>query len=657
MLHDLWAEIETLPHHQQPSFSMELNSCQVSFIQKLYDKRISLLGINPDHIKTTLDHLDTTKSLHLYLNGELSEIQTLVGSPVSKNENSIVQADNNSERVFSKGPKSDRVLGVFVIREGKYAAAVVAEIILESVRISKQVGFDQFRVATQLIDENDSASHQAAIVLSNLRSKYRIPDPKHIRVEYAVNQPASILTGSSAGCAFELVASLALDTYGKNPAYENQLYQDVAITGRIDETGTVCPVEERTLEQKLSAVFFSRVKEFIVPEAQLDLVQRYREELRSRFPHRKLKLRGVTSIDEVMEYRGLVTTQKRTISSRVRQFFKEKSIYILSAIAFLMAFGFIVYWFGIVKNSSPDKLVLSDDQPFVSHIENRFGYPIWTPPEPGYGLIKAEDLPGRKIFLFGAPRSATDSLYGLVQSYDDKMNLLWQKQVTETLQYEASQIANHFNVRPVLIDDFDSDGNCEIVVEVGHNYFPRTVIIMTENGDILGRYYHAGSIRSIKVSEIIPDNSTKELIVTGVNNEYGSGILTVLNPFDLQGQSPQSDPHFKIRDKGINPGYAYIKFPPTIFQEGSYRDAARILSNRDGNLRVSLFNYPRAKGQDLVFYYFGQNLEVEFVGISDAYNRLQKEILGSVVHSDPDLISFFSKIEYWADGHWLKVPK
>ena len=314
------------------------------------------------------------------------------------------------------------------------------------------------------------------------------------------------------------------------------------------------------------------------------------------------------------------------------------------------------FWFGIVNHPTPHQLVNVPNKKFLERVENKFGYSIWEPPELGVGVLSEVPLSNGGRLIFGCTRDASAERHGYVFCYDEDFNLLWKKKLSESLEYGAGPMADYFSISPKLIEDLNGDGRQEIVVVLEHNYFPRKLVVLSETGDEISHYYHAGSLRQVETAEIIPGNGVKELVIAGVNNEYKAGILAVLNPFLMQGQSPQTNPNYTNVNQPQGNEYLYIKFPTTDFVDDSNRDSARLLSNRKGKLRVGLFNYPRAGLSDLVFFYFGEGMHLESVAVSDAYYRMYPQVFPdkpALDYNSSSLNHYFTELEYWDGESWI----
>jgi hypothetical protein len=83
------------------------------------------------------------------------------------------------------------------------------------------------------------------------------------------------------------------------------LAANVAITGDLNETGEVLPVDGKSLAAKVQAAFFSWVEYLVVPKSQLNEAEAAANVLMQRFPNRGLTLIGVGHLREIFYDRRL----------------------------------------------------------------------------------------------------------------------------------------------------------------------------------------------------------------------------------------------------------------------------------------------------------------------------------------------------------------
>lgn len=594
-------------------------------------------------------------SLHRQQDSFIRQLADRLPQPLLDGLNEIV-----SNRQFTSSPTT--INGLFVLQHGRHSVGIVAGLSCEQVIASNKLALDQVRIATHLVDESDVLSEQTRSVCRYLRRKFRYPEGTHFRLEFALDQPSSILAGSSAGLALACLGQIGLTMYKSNRKFQPRIYSDIAFTGAIDDNGNILPVAERSLRHKIEAAFFGKIKLVVVPAPQGKIAEKALANLRQEYPNRNLEILPLASIDDLDEHRTIVHYERRKLSSRISQFVKDyanTATYNMMAFIILAAAGF---WFGIVKNPVPDRAEWRVKD-LASIVYNKFGFRIWQAGRYGEAVLDDIDGDGKTEILVGFTRDAETGYRGCLYCYNQDFSLRWKNKLGHDVRYGDMTYSDFFSVHIRAVHNFNRDGEKEIFVQVGHNYFPVNNVIIDRHGKVLSEYWHSGDLSCVEIADFIPDNGTDELILAGQNNEFNSGVLIVLDPFKMFGASPQSNPYYTMEDSRIGGEIAFIKFPTTHFQAGQVRDEAKILGiNENGVVRIALVNYPvidSGENGELVLYHFNRNLDIQFVDLSDFYYKSFEKFFTDkprLKYNDPELIKYFTGVDYWDGENWIKEP-
>ncbi|MFQ6612468.1 MAG: hypothetical protein ACE5D2_05130 [Fidelibacterota bacterium] len=556
----------------------------------------------------------------------------------------------------------ESIYSLFVVTQGEHSIGLLGRVKLSNLVLSRKSISDQVRIVSHLVDEGDPLSNQTRRVCTFIKREFAIPNDTSLRLEYSIDQRATTLVGNSIGLVLTMLAGMGLHMHGHNRSFKYMIYDDVAVTGALNETGKVLPVDKELLRPKLEAAFFSPVKNVVLPAEQLIDAQQMLIKLKDRYPNGSLNLIPVKSYDELLAKREVIYLQRRQVGERARQFVRDHANTVTFSIMAFVLLLMVGFWFGIVKNGIPVSATIEDGR-YV--IKNKFGFKLWKT-EDGVSTKKIviEDIDGdeKQEILVGYTcnfKNVPSSLVGSLVCYDSDGNIKWQVNSGRTITYGDNVYPNLFSVNLIKVVDCNFDGIKEIICVSSHNFFPNRFITVSTEGEVLSEYWNSGAIMNIEVADVLPDNGVKEILFSGVNNEYRQGILGVLDPFKMGGASPQSQGYYTNRD--VPPGNAiyYLKFPQTHFARflgKNRRDITRELIIKDNNIKL-LLSGPSTKENLLidVFYYLNTKMEVLFVDLADGYYRLFNQEFPDrkpLAYNDPKTFAYFRSIQYWDGTAW-----
>ncbi len=560
------------------------------------------------------------------------------------------------------GSSHSQIRGLFVIGDGEQQCGLLADLSLESLKAFKKQGVDQLRIATHLVDEEDILADQGHDLFEWLRSKYSEKIKGHLRLEYTLSEKSSVLSGSSLGLGLGILGQMALYGLDKNRSFEPRIYGDVAITGALDASGQVLPVNETTLKYKLEAAFFSTVSTLVLPALHQQVAETFVAELYAEYPLRHLNLVYISHIDELEQHREIFFYQRRKISQRTLQFFREYANFVtLSVLSFIVVL-FAGFWFGIVKHPVPFKTALRDKEIVV---QNKFGLTLWKGgPASRSGVIA--DILNDTIpeVIIGYDKHAPSNLNGYVVCYNYKGEILWKFKTGAKVHYGDDVIENHFSGRIALVEDLNSDGFKEIITIGVPGQFPNQICLLSNRGNLISEYWHAGHLHDPRSIEIYNDNENREVIFCGINNEYRTGLVLVLDPFKMEGCSPATNPSYNKNDSLLGNELYYLKFPNTHFVIYPKYDISEVLStNSQGTIRISHSNGVTLSNgeafQAVVFYLFDSTFTLLSSSPGDNYYYAYKQVFPDrepLVYGDENLIKYFADIDYWDGSGWVKTP-
>ena len=175
------------------------------------------------------------------------------------------------------------------------------------------------------------------------------------------------------------------------------------------------------------------------------------------------------------------------------------------------------------------------------------------------------------------------------------------------------------------VDDFDGDGTLETLVHSFHHLGLALVRLSfsVSSGKLEGEYWNAGYRMDGSAGDIDGDGQ-KELVLSGVNNEYRPGRLAVFKPGQLRGSSPQKDEAFRSPDLGDGGQSAYILFPKSEVHAALrlFGDPVNYFWIHDGDGLTAVTT------ETQIFYDLDRSLVCRDIILSNYFRNLREELSG-----------------------------
>ena len=181
--------------------------------------------------------------------------------------------------------------------------------------------------------------------------------------------------------------------------------------------------------------------------------------------------------------------------------------------------------------------------------------PIWP-----YIMIRDINGDGRPEVLFST-QTASQVREGTLFCFDDRGTELWRFETGRELEFGGQPFRREYRIFGFNVEDYDGDGKLEILV-LSHQKpdWPCQTVLLDPAGKLQGEYWNAGYFMDGQAGDVDGDGQ-KELVLSGVNNEYRSGCVAVFEAGRLWGYSPQQEEAFRTQDLSEGQQSAYILFP------------------------------------------------------------------------------------------------
>jgi len=565
----------------------------------------------------------------------------------------------------------DKVAAMFIVKYEDFSSGIIGDVSLDSVRITRQSGQDKIRFANHIVDAHDIIADQARDLLTHFRSIHHLANNQYLQISYSIDQPPSLVVGNSIGLAMAMLGHIGLDTYRKNRPLQPMIYHDVVVTGALDSQGNLTSVNDEDIPVKISAAFFGPYKYAVLPKENEKNARQTIKRLQQKYPKGELDVVTVSDVAELRQQRDIIHLQRRKVLERANQLRKKYNLSLIYSILGMFVLVGILGYFLVVKNSTPARAVAHDDRVVI---KNKYGFTMWETASFGKHLnpkavserVSIQDLNGNGSveIVVGYDKTSPRDYRGNVICYRNDGIILWKYHPGETVYYGDNIYDDFFNVTHIFSYDFNSNGKDEIVAVGNQTFFPNYIVVLTDKGEMLSKFWHSGYIYDLVAFEAFQDNNVKELIVAGLNNEYDHGIVMVLDPFHSFGSSPQEKHYYKNQEYSSGTEIYYMRFPSTHYQSKEHRDKVdHFMINQQHRLLLKLYPsaYRKEDGEfsGPVYYIFNQQMELNFVDLSDEYYHLYEKYYPDrpkLPYNDPDILNHFRQVEYWTGSDWTTTP-
>lgn len=294
---------------------------------------------------------------------------------------------------------------------------------------------------------------------------------------------------------------------------------------------------------------------------------------------------------------------------------------------------------------------LLDDASYRAHFQVRDRSVAYQPLWP-YVAIHDLDGDGRSEVLFSL-KTRSQINEGLLIVFDDKGRERWRFTAGAAITFGGQPFPFEYRIFGFDVDDYDGDGRPEVLVLSFQKLdWPCQVVLLDADGRLKGEYWNAGYIMDANLGDVDLDGR-KELILSGVNNEYARGCLAVFKPGQLQGLSPQISEEFRSPQLGPGKQSAYIIFPRSDVQAASHVQGDPVnyfWLHKGGGLAAETT-------EAQIVYELDASLTCRYVTLSHPFQNLHRDLaLAGRVHSVLDEAykqSLITQFRYFRNGRWF----
>ncbi|MBK7632732.1 MAG: hypothetical protein IPJ23_19010 [Ignavibacteriales bacterium] len=172
---------------------------------------------------------------------------------------------------------------------------------------------------------------------------------KHIKkikeshtVELRCENKLGVYVGNSLGTALTLAFIEAILKHYNSKTIVN-INGCIAVTGGIDKNSKIISTSKSIIDTKVEFVFFSDAQIFCVPKVDEIWAEDKLAQLIVKYPNRKLKIIGLTDLEDLLSRRNIVDIHKRNIIERFVLYAYKKWKSILLAMVLTVVFIFCLH--------------------------------------------------------------------------------------------------------------------------------------------------------------------------------------------------------------------------------------------------------------------------------------------------------------------------
>jgi hypothetical protein len=291
---------------------------------------------------------------------------------------------------------------------------------------------------------------------------------------------------------------------------------------------------------------------------------------------------------------------------------------------------------------------------YREHFQEKRTSPDYSPVWP---FLMFRDLDGdaRPEVLFSTQTKSEDR-EGTLVCFDERGRERWRFEAGRELRFGGHAFRREFRINGFNVDDYDGDGALEVLVLSFHKPdWPCQAVVLDAAGKPEGEYWNAGYLMDGQTGDIDGDGA-KELVLSGVNNEYARGCVIVFEAGALRGGSPQREAGYRWPDVEAGKESAYILFPKTDVHEAIRRagDPINHFWIHDGDGLTALTS------ETQIYFDLDRTLACRDVTLSNYFMDLHEKLrLAGEVSSVPDEAykkGLGGAILYHENGDWNSRP-
>lgn len=359
-----------------------------------------------------------------------------------------------------------------------------------------------------------------------------------------------------------------------NLPYLTMIESGVVITGGISIDQKPIKAENKIIKLKIETVFYSRAGSVIVSLENLTEAVNKLEELNSLYPNRKLKVIGISNLDEILNRRDLIILKKQSMLLRSARAAKKNWLATVSILSILAIIGTLIY---VNIDNNP---AIADLSGHTLYIKNKSGKTLWQKNMAEW-VTRVDDLKKSVLIedlnndgknevlltseLFNDNRDYFENYR--IACFDRYGNIIWRYYFLDKVASRREDLSIYYGYS-YIVGEVEVNGRKRIYFSArnANSYASAIYSLDAASGKRVGTtLWNAGYIGDAAIHDLDKD-SKPEIIFTFANNGLKRTGIAVISTDEADGQAPTSD-EYRLFDKKIAKFKAYILVPNTDYNK------------------------------------------------------------------------------------------
>ena len=415
--------------------------------------------------------------------------------------------------------------------------------------------FIEDKIEFENLCENDQEkmfSYIANIIsFSKEQTKKVISKTNEYNLTFSFGNKDCSYTGSSFGLALLALAYNSIHVNELHRIYF-KFFDDVVITGAIDEKGDLLKLDSSTLKVKIETVFFSCFSRFVIPEDNIVEAKEILVELQKKYPQRRVELIPCANFKSAFQNLAVVEVNKLKIKEKLKANYRQYHLFaniVLTIIVLCTIILIIAGYLIPLLDGHPVYIGLKGGR-YVAY--NKYEKSVWES-----RMLSDQDIDiynnverNKRIILSDLDNDEYNDILLLLSDEKNKIlnktlfcynydgNLKWKTVIPQ----HDSLYGNVYCCNDILILSMsliNSGNKKEIIINYRISLmFPNFTAKINSKGKIISEFYNPGTINRI-VNYDLDCDGKEELFCSGINNDYDrSGVLILFDSEYLRGCAP-----------------------------------------------------------------------------------------------------------------------